>query len=85
MPVGYRGVNFSLMSIPRIIYVCIRVPNLGMIGTAIWHISHIFEFVTLTPSLGLEGLILFSLCQYMYTCAKFGPDRSSGLEALPDL
>ena len=40
MPLGYQGVHFYLMSIPRLI--CIRVPNLFTIGPAVWYLSHIF-------------------------------------------
>ena len=45
----------------------------------------------LTPSkcpLGLEELLILAYVHSVinvYTCAKYGPDRSSGLEAFPDL
>ena len=44
MPLGYQGVTCYLMSIPR--WLCIRVPKLFPIGPALWHLSHILEFVS---------------------------------------
>ena len=44
--------------------------------------------VQLTCPLGLEGLIwlaCFRSLMNLYTCVKFDPDRSSGLEAFPKL
>ena len=38
--------------------------------------------------LGARGLICVAYVHSLmnlYTCAKFGPDRASGLEAFPDL
>ena len=67
------------------------VPNLFTIGTSVWHIFDSFEFATQTPlkcPLGIEGLLwlaYFHFLMNLYTCAKFGPDRSRGLEAFPDL
>ena len=68
------------------------MPNVFTIGPAGRHLSHIFEFVTrnhLQMSLAARGVNLFSQCPFAYeyvcTCAEFGPDRSSGLEAVPDL
>ena len=54
-----------LMSIPRLI--CIHVPNVFPIGTAVWHLSHIFEFVTpdaLQIPLGARGVNYFRLCHF---------------------
>ena len=48
---------------------------------------NIFEIPFKCPS-GLEGLIClayFHSLMNMYTCATFGPDRSSGLEAFLDI
>ena len=67
------------------------VPNLVTIGTGVWHISHIFEFVTTDPlqmPLGLDVLIYLAHVHSLvnlYTCDKFGPGRSRGLEAFTDL
>ena len=73
--------------------ICIyRVPNLFTIGPAVWHLSNIFEFVTPKPpsnvpwgSRGWFFVAYFHSLVNLYTCAKFGPDRSSGLEAFPAL
>ena len=43
------------------------VPNLVPIGPALWHLSHIFEFVTPNPlqvPLGARGVNLFSRCPF---------------------
>ena len=67
------------------------MPNLVPIGTAVWHLSHIFEFVTPCPSkcpLRIKGLIVLAYVHSLmnlYTCAKVDPDRFRGLEAFPDL
>ena len=67
------------------------MPNLVVIGTAVWHLYHIFEFVTPDPlqmadgARGVNFLAYVNSLLNLYTCAKFGPDRSSGLEAFPDL
>ena len=84
MPVGYRGVNFELKSIPR--WICIREPNLIPIGTAVWHLSHIFECVTQMPLGGLEGFIFLAYVNSLvnlYTCAKLCADRSRGFGSFP--
>ena len=94
MPLGVSNRNFFLAS-----YVHSHADGSAYgcqicsqsVWTAVWHLSNIFEFVTPNPlqmSLGARGANLFSLFPFpdeLYTYAMFGPDRSRGLEAFPDL
>ena len=63
----------------------IRVPNLFPIGTAVWHVSHIFECLIPNPlqiTNGYGEVNLFSRCPFpdeSASCVNFGCDRSSGL------
>ena len=74
------------MSIPR--WICIRVPNLVPISPDVPLVSfpHLLMCDPLTPS---KYPLMFLADVYsqsnLHTCVKFGPDRSSGLEAFPDL
>ena len=91
MPLGYQGVNVELMSIPRLIYL--RVQNLVPIGPAVWHLSHIVLMCDLSNPLQMPLVareVDFILADVhsqinLYSCAKCGPDRTSGLEAFAEL
>ena len=68
-------------------------------GPAVWHLSYIFEFGSLIPykcplmsiqmpldvSRGYFFLTYIHSEMNLHTYAKFGPDRSSGLESFLDL
>ena len=79
------------MSIPRSIYyayvsqICSRSVQLfGFIPT-FWHL---WPPDPLQIPLGARGFNVLAYAHSLvnlYTCAKFDPDRSSGLEAIPDL
>ena len=85
-PSGSRGANFFSQLCPFTCRrICIRVPNLFTIGPAVLHLSNIFLICDpQAPSnvpwaRGVNLLAYFYPLMNLYTCAKFGPDRASGL------
>ena len=84
-PLGYQGVKFELMSIPR--FVCqIWSRSVQLFGI---FPTFVLMCAPLTPSkypLGLERLICLADVHSqnnLHEWVKVGPDRSSGLEAFP--
>ena len=89
MPLGYHRVTFSSCPSPdeyaHVSQICFRsVQPFGFFPTC-WHL---WPPDPLQMPLGTRGVICLAYVHSLmnrYTFAKFDPDRSSGLEAFPDL